>query len=115
MTPSILHGKELAASPETALKFDDLLSKNMLPSTTSSPHNKDANIEAATITRNVVQLMAIIDEPAVWPTAVKTKLKPIGPPSFWPTEELKQFDELTSGTSEGSANVTSTHYISLSA
>lgn len=70
-----------------------------------------ANKVAQRMTRNVVQLTAMFEEPAVIPGDVNTKLCPIGPPSFWPTEELKQFDEFTGGTSTGSANVISTHCI----
>jgi hypothetical protein len=58
---------------------------------------------------NAVQPTANIAAPPACAFVVYTKLKPIGPPSFSPWVELKQFVELTSGTSFASANVISTH------
>jgi hypothetical protein len=73
-----------------------------------------AKVAAKPMTDNVAQFVDIEEEPAVSPGAVYTKFMPIGPPSLSPTDELKQFELLTGGTSAASARVISTHYSSQS-
>jgi hypothetical protein len=67
-----------------------------------SPYSK-AHINAPTIAGNKLALAIVLAAPESTTALVNTLLKLI-------SELLKQFDELTSATSFGSANVISTHY-----